>query len=45
MTFSNFGNEKNYKHYKDILKIILFDLYATMNKGDIKETLRKIYNF
>ena len=28
MMFSNFGNEKGYKHYKDILKIILFDLYA-----------------
>ena len=45
MKFSNFGNEKGYQHYKDILKIILFDLYATAESGRIKETLKKIYNF
>ena len=45
MTFSNFGNEKGYQHYKDILKIILFDLYARAENGRIKETLKKIYNF
>ena len=45
MIFSNFGNEKGYQHYKDILKIILFDLYATAESGRIKETLKKIYNF
>ena len=45
MTFSNFGNEKGYQHYKDILKIILFDLYARTESGRIKETLKKIYNF
>ena len=45
MIFSNFGNEKGYKHYKDILKIILFDLYARTENGRIKETLKKIYNF
>jgi len=45
MMFSNFGNEKGYKHYKDILKIILFDLYAKTENSRIKETLKKIYNF
>ena len=45
MMFSNFGNEKGYQHYKDILKIILFDLYARTESGRIKETLKKIYNF
>ena len=45
MIFSNFGNEKEYQHYKDILKIILFDLYARTENGRIKETLKKIYNF
>ena len=45
MMFSNFGNEKGYQHYKDILKIILFDLYASTENGGIKETLKKIYNF
>ena len=45
MRFSNFGNEKGYQHYKDILKIILFDLYARTENGRIKETLKKIYNF
>ena len=45
MTFSNFGNERGYQHYKDVLKIILFDLYARTGNGKIKETLKKIYNF
>ena len=45
MMFLNFGNEKGYQHYKDILKIILFDLYASTENGGIKETLKKIYNF
>ena len=45
MMFSSFGNEKGYQHYKDVLKIILFDLYARTENGRIKETLKKIYNF
>ena len=45
MMFSNFGNEKGYQHYKDILKIILFDLYARTKNRSVKETLKKIYNF
>ena len=45
MMFSNFGNEKGYQHYKDILKIILFDIYARAEGKRMKETLKKIYNF
>ena len=45
MTFSNFGNEKGYQHYKDVLKIILFDIYGRTGNGKLKETLKKIYNF
>ena len=45
MMFSNFGNERGYQHYKDILKIILFDLYASMENERIKETLKQVYNF
>ena len=45
MIFSNFGNERGYQHYKDVLKIILFDLYARTESGKTKETLKKIYNF
>ncbi len=45
MMFSNFGNERGYQHYKDILKIILFDLYASTENERIKGTLKKVYNF
>ena len=45
MRFSNFGNERGYQHYKDILKIILFDLYASTENERIKETLKQVYNF
>ena len=45
MTFSNFGNERGYQHYKDVLKIILFDVYGRTGNGRLKETLKKIYNF
>ena len=45
MKFNNFGNEKNYRHYKDILKIILFDLYARIENQEFKEILKKIYSF
>ena len=40
-----FGNEKNYRHYKDVLKSILYDLYARTKKIKLKNTLKKIYKF
>ena len=45
MVFTSFGNEEGHQHYKDILKIILFDLYARTEDEQMKETLKKIYNF
>lgn len=45
MKFSSFGNEKNYRHYKDILKFILYDLYSRTNEAKLKKILKKIYNF
>ena len=45
MKFSSFGNDKNYRHYKDILNSILFDLYARTNEIELKQLLKEIYRF
>ena len=45
MKFSNFGNEKGYQHYKDVLKFILFDAYASTTDQEIKKILKDVYNF
>ena len=45
MKFSSFGNDKNYRHYKDVLKSILFDLYARTDKIELKQLLKEIYKF
>tara|TARA_B100000963_G_scaffold361582_1_gene397862 strand:- start:95 stop:760 length:666 start_codon:yes stop_codon:yes gene_type:complete len=45
MKFSSFGNDKNYRHYKDVLKSILFDLYARTDEIELKQLLKKIYKF
>ncbi len=45
MKFSFFGNDKNYRHYKDVLKSILFDLYARTDEIKLKKLLREIYQF
>ena len=45
MKFSSFGNEKNYRHYKDVLSSILYDLYARVNEPNLKKILKEIYNF
>ncbi len=44
MKFSNFGNEKKYRHYKDVLKFILFDIFASAKNSKIKQILKKVYN-
>ena len=44
MKFSNFGNEKKYRHYKDILKFILFDVFASAKNSQIKQILKKVYS-
>ena len=45
MKFSFFGNDKNYRHYKDILNSILFDLYARTDEIELKQLLKEIYRF
>lgn len=43
MKFKNFGNEKGYQHYKDVLKFILFDTYARTKNLEIKKILKNVY--
>ena len=43
MKFSFFGNDKNYRHYKDVLNSILFDLYARTDEIEFKQLLKEIY--
>ena len=45
MKFSSFGNDKNYRHYKDILNAILYDLYARIGEMELKQLLKEIYKF
>ena len=45
MQFSSFGNDKDHRHYKDVLKSILFDLYARTDEIKLKKLLREIYQF
>ena len=45
MKFSSFGNDKNYIHYKNVLKSILFDLYARTDEIELKKLLKEIYKF
>tara|TARA_B110000211_G_C13866582_1_gene458950 strand:+ start:97 stop:768 length:672 start_codon:yes stop_codon:yes gene_type:complete len=45
MKFSSFGNDKNYRHYKDVLNSILFDLYARTDEIELKQLLKEIYKF
>ena len=43
--FSKIGNEKGYRHYKDVLKIILFDVFARLPNFEKKKILKEIYKF
>jgi len=45
MYFNNIGNEKNYKHYKEVLRLILFDTIASTSNFELKKLLREIYNY
>ena len=45
MKFTSFGNDKNYRHYKDVLNSILFDLYARTDDTELKLLLKEIYKF
>lgn len=43
MQFLKFGNKKEYQHYKNILKIMLFDIIASAKDFRLKKLLKKIY--
>ena len=43
--FNKIGNEKNYQHYKDVLKFILFDIIASTSDFELKKLLKKVYNY
>ena len=43
--FSNIGNQKGFQHYKDVLKIILFDIFARETDQIKKEILKEVYKF
>ena len=45
MYFNNIGNEKNYQHYKEVLRLILFDTFASTTDFELKKLLKKIYNY
>jgi hypothetical protein len=43
--FSNIGNQKGYQHYKDILKIIFFDIFGREPDLSKKKILKEVYKF
>mgnify|MGYP006111109399 FL=1 len=44
MNFKKIGNEKNFQHYKEVLKFILFDIMSGTNSFEMKKILKRIYN-
>ena len=43
MYFNKIGNEKGYQHYKDVFKLIFFDMYARISDPKLKNLLKKTY--
>ena len=43
MYFDKIGNEKGYQHYKDVFKLIFFDMYARISDPKLKKLLKKTY--
>jgi len=43
--FSRVGNQKGFQHFKDALKIILFDIFARETDQIKKDILKKVYKF
>ena len=43
MQFNKFGNELGYKHYKDIFKIILFDLVMRISDEELRKIIKNFY--
>ena len=42
--FTNVGNHKEHQHYKEVLKLMFFDMYASVKDYDLKKLLKKVYN-
>ena len=43
--FSNIGNQNGFQHYKDILKIIFFDIFGRETDFKKKKILKEVYKF
>ena len=43
MYFNKIGNEKGYQHYKDVFKLIFFDMIARISDPELKKLLKKMY--
>ena len=44
MYFELYGNEKNYLHYKDVIKIILTDIILRIPDQELKNLIKETYN-
>ena len=43
MNFNLFGNEKNFKHYKDVIKIIFADIYFKIPDQKLRNLIKETY--
>ena len=43
--FFKIGNQKGFQHYKDVLKIILFDIFARETDQIKKKILKQVYKY
>ena len=41
MKFNNVGNKKGYQHYKDVLKIIFFDIINSIKESKLQKFLKR----
>ena len=45
LEFSNIGNQKGLQHYKDVLRIIFFDIFAREKDFNKRKILKDAYKF
>tara|TARA_B110000037_G_scaffold154125_1_gene173938 strand:- start:131 stop:787 length:657 start_codon:yes stop_codon:yes gene_type:complete len=45
MTFYKVGNKNGFQHYKDVLKIILGDIFLKIPDINLRKLIKKTYNF
>ena len=43
MNFNLFGNEKNFQHYKDVIKMILIDIYLKIPDQNLRNLIKNNY--